>query len=315
MLLSSLSLTFSPNHRLNFGCTLFKLLICSLLTFPISQIMSKKTEFNIVIEETGSQREYIKDLFRYRELFYFFAWRDIVVRYKQTFLGILWSLIRPIMNMAVFAFVFGKVANLPSQDVSYPLFVLAGMIPWQLFSSCLVDASTSLVNHAAMLSKVYFPRIILPVTHIIVNFTDFMISLVMLFALFLFSGSLNHWTILLLPLFILLTLSLCLGASLWLSALTVRYRDFRFIIPFVVQFGVFISPVGYGSFLVPPFWQWLYFLNPMAGIIEGFRWCCFGIYYPALPVAIILSIAINMLILVSGFRFFRKMERVFADII
>lgn len=277
--------------------------------------MTKKQEFDIIIDVDRVQKEYLKDLFRYRELFYFFAWRDILVRYKQTFLGVAWSIIRPIINMAVFVFIFGKVANLPSDHVNYSLFVLAGMIPWQLFSSCLVDTSNSLVNNAAMISKVYFPRIILPVTHIIVNLVDFLISMGMFFSLLLIMGAMNEWRLVFIPIFILFTLCLCLGTSLWLSALTVRYRDFRFIVPFLVQFGMFISPVGYGSFLVPENWQWVYFLNPMAGIIEGFRWCCFGTYHPSLPLALSLSLIVNSLILITGFRFFRKMERIFADII
>lgn len=277
--------------------------------------MSKNQEFKVIIDSKRSQKEYLKDLFRYRELFYFFAWRDILVRYKQTLLGVAWSVIRPLLNMAVFAFIFGKVANLPSDGISYPLFVLAGVTPWQLFSSSLVDASNCLVHNAAMISKIYFPRIVFPITHIIVNFVDFLISLIMLLVLFIFTGALASSTILLLPIFMILTLSLCLGTSLWLSSLTVRYRDFRFIIPFVVQFGMFISPVGYGSFLVPAPWNLLYFLNPMAGIIEGFRWSFFGIYHADFPLAIALSTAINLLILVTGFRYFRKMERVLADII
>ncbi len=275
---------------------------------------NKNKEFNIVIDPDNIQKEYFKDLFRYRELFYFFAWRDIVVRYKQTFLGVAWALIKPLLNMAVFVLIFGKIANLATTHVNYPLFVLAGMIPWQLFSSSIVDTSNSLINNATMISKVYFPRIILPISHILVNFIDFGISLGMLFILFIFAG-IYSWTFLLLPVFIILTLMLCLGASLWLAALTVRYRDFRFIVPFLVQFGMFISPVGYSSFLVPTNWQWLYFLNPMSGIIEGFRWCCFGVYHEYLPIALAISCTINGLILVSGFRYFRKMERIFADII
>ncbi|MDP1881125.1 MAG: ABC transporter permease [Parachlamydiaceae bacterium] len=269
----------------------------------------------LIINADQVQKEYFKDLLRYRELFYFLAWRDIVVRYKQTFLGVLWALIRPILNMAVFAFVFGKIAQLPSDSVNYPLFVLAGMLPWQLFAGSLVDTSQSLVNNAPMISKIYFPRIILPVSHIMVHFIDFLISFVFLMFVFLVTGYLTHWTIFLLPLFIALTLLLCLGTSLWLAAATVRFRDFRFIIPFLVQFGVFISPVGYSSFLLPESWQWIYFLNPMAGIIEGFRWCYFGTFHPDLPIAITLSCIINFGILVTGFRYFRQMERLFADII
>ncbi|MBA2368629.1 MAG: ABC transporter permease [Candidatus Protochlamydia sp.] len=276
---------------------------------------NKKNDSFIIIESNRVQKEYLKDLFRYRELFYFFAWRDILVRYKQTFLGIIWALIRPLLNMAVFAFVFGKVANLATDQVSYPLFVLAGMVPWQLFANCLVETSNSLINNAPMISKVYFPRMILPISYILVNFIDFLISLCLLFFLFIITGAPWHATLFFLPLFMISTLFLCLGTSLWMAAITVRFRDFRFIVPFVVQFGMFISPVGYGSFLVPEPWRWLYFLNPMAGIIEGFRWCCLGIYHPDLPIALTISCSISAVLFVTGFRYFRKMERIFADII
>lgn len=276
---------------------------------------NKKYTTSLVIDSNHVEKEYFKDLFRYRELFYFLAWRDIVVRYKQTFLGVLWALIRPLLNIAVFSFVFGKIAKLPSDDIYYPLFVLSGMLPWQLFAGSLIDTSQSLVNNASMISKVYFPRIILPISHIIVHFVDFLISLALMFILFIFFGDLTYWSLLALPVFIFLTLLLCLGTGFWLAAASVRYRDFRFIIPFIIQFGVFVSPVGYSSFLLPEHLQWIYFLNPMAGIIEGFRWCCFNIYHPDLPLAIILSCIVNALLLVTGFHFFRKMERVFADII
>jgi lipopolysaccharide transport system permease protein len=273
------------------------------------------SDYNIVIDPTNISKEYFKDLFRYRELFYFFSWRDIVVRYKQTALGIIWAVIRPLINMVVFAFIFGKVAKLPSDNVNYPLFVLAGMLPWQLFANSLLDCSNCLVNNSHMISKVYFPRIILPISQIIVQLIDMLISLAMLLTLLLFTGHLNSLTMLALPFFIGLTLLLSLGTGLFISASTVRYRDFRFIIPFVVQFGVFISPVGYGTFLIPEHWRWIYCLNPMVGIIEGFRWCCFGIYHPDLPLTVALSCAVIVGILAAGFRFFRKMERIFADII
>jgi lipopolysaccharide transport system permease protein len=274
-----------------------------------------KNQYEILIDPDNLEKEYFKDLFRYRELFYFFAWRDIVVRYKQTALGVIWAIIRPLINMAIFAFVFGSVAKLPSDNVNYSFFVLAGMLPWQLFSTSLVDCSNCLIGNSQMISKVYFPRIILPISQVIVQLTDFLISLAMLLTLLLITGNLNHLTILALPLFIVLSLLLSLGAGLFVAATTVRYRDFRFIVPFVVQFGMFISPVGYGSFLIPETWRWIYFLNPMAGIIEGFRWCCFGIYHPDLPLAVTLSCLVTALILAVSFRFFRKMERIFTDII
>lgn len=274
----------------------------------------KSSKIQIVIDPECEQKEYLKDLLRYRELFYFLAWRDIVVRYKQTFLGIIWAVVRPLLTMAVFALVFGKIAHLATDQVNYPLFVLSGLLPWMLFAGSLVDTSQSLVNNTHMISKVYFPRIILPVSDIMVHLVDFVISLFMLLLLLLFNGYLQ-WSILGLPFFIALTLSLCIGSGLWLSAASARYRDFRFIVPFLVQFGVFLSPVGYSSFLLSERSQWVYFLNPMVGIIEGFRWCCFGTYHANLFFAIFFSCVINAVILMTGFRFFRRMERVCADII
>lgn len=277
--------------------------------------MVQNTEFNIIIDSRQVQKEYLKDLFRYRELFYFFALRDILVRYKQTALGVIWALVRPLLNMVIFTIVFGKLAHLSSGEVNYSLFVLTGLLPWQLFASCLNDTSMSLINNSSMITKVYFPRMILPISHILVNFVDFLISFFFLMAIFAVAGYLNQWTLLFLPFFIFLMLTLCLGVSLWLAAITVRYRDFRFIIPFVIQFGMFVSPVGYGSFVIPEVWRLLYYLNPMAGIIEGFRWCYFGIYAPDLFFAVLSSCFVTLFFLISGFYFFRKMERIFADII
>lgn len=278
--------------------------------------MSKKSaEFHLIIDPARVQKEYFRDFFRFRELFFFFAWRDILIRYKQTTLGVAWSMIRPLLNMVVFSFVFGQIANLGSDDINYSVFVLGGMLPWQLFSSCLLDASNSLINNSSMISRVYFPRMILPISHILVNLIDFLISLSMMLVLLVIMGLIKSWSILCLPLFIGMTLLFCLGTTLWISAITVRYRDFRFIVPFVMQFGMFISPVGYGSFIIPESWRWLYFLNPMAGIIDGFRWCFFGTYHTDLPLAITLSLTMTLFIIVCGFNLFRKMERVIADII
>lgn len=276
---------------------------------------TKNSEFKVIINSDSLQKEYLKDIFRYRELFYFLAWRDLVVRYKQTFLGVIWAIIRPLLTMMVFSFVFGKIAQLNSGEVHYSLFVLSGLIPWMLFANSLVETSNSLLNNASMISKIYFPRILLPMSNIVVHIADFFISLFVLLFLLLLSGNLFHWSFLVLPLFIGFACLLCLGTGLWLAAISVRYRDFRFIVPFLIQFGVFISPVGYSTFLLPDSWQWIYFLNPMVGIIEGFRWCCFGIYHPHLLTAIVSSCVVNIGILMTGFRFFRKMERICADII
>lgn len=277
--------------------------------------MSRHQEIipEVLIDSTQLDREYIRDLIRYRELFYFFAWRDILVRYKQAFFGVSWALIRPLLNMAVFAFLFGKIANFSSSDVSYPLFVLAAMLPWQLFSNSVVDTCNSLVNNSQLVSKIYFPRIIIPTAQIIVHLLDFLITAALLIILSLIMGSFNPFTFCALPAFLFLALMLCVGTGLWLSALTVRYRDFRIIVPFVVQFGMFLSPVGYGTFIIPEKWQWVYFLNPMVGIIDGFRWTFFGITYPTMGFSIVYSIIVTGILLVSGFQYFRRTEQTFAD--
>lgn len=269
----------------------------------------------IWIAANEAQKEYFKDIIRFRELFYFLAWRDIVVRYKQTFLGIIWAIVRPLLTMTVFALVFGKIAHLGTEQINYPLFILAGLLPWTLFAGSLIDTSQSLVHNAHMISKIYFPRIILPISDIMVHFVDFLVSLALLIVLLLFTNHFFHLSIVALPLMIALTLFLCMGCGFWLSAISVRYRDFRFIVPFIVQFGLFLSPIGYSSFIIASPFQWIYFLNPMAGIIEGFRWCCFDIYHPQLPLALLLSCLVNTALFISGFQFFRKMERVCADII
>lgn len=267
----------------------------------------------VLIDSTQIDKEYFRDLIRYRELFYFFAWRDILVRYKQAFFGVSWALIRPLLNMAVFAFLFGRIANFSSGDVSYPLFVLAGMLPWQLFSNAVVDTCNSLVNNAQLVSKIYFPRIIIPTAQIIVHLVDFAITAALLIILSIVMGNLDIWTFFALPVFLLLALLLCVGTGLWLSALTVRYRDFRIVVPFVVQFGMFLSPVGYGTFIIPEKWQWIYFLNPMVGIIDGFRWAFFGLTYPTIGYSILFSVAVTMTLLITGFQYFRRTERTFAD--
>ena len=247
--------------------------------------------------------------------FIFFSWRDILVRYKQAVFGVSWALIRPLLNMLLFTLLFGYIAHLPSDQVPYSLFVLAGMLPWQLFSNAILDESNCLVNNANLISKIYFPRIIVPLAQIIIHLFDYLIGFALLLVLGVFMGSLNYLTLLLFPVFTFLALVLCAGVGLWLSSLTVKYRDFRFIVPFVVQFGMFISPVGYGSFNIPQQWFWLYSLNPMVGIIDGMRFALFGIYHPQILISLSFSLIITTLILISGFYYFRKMERTFADII
>jgi lipopolysaccharide transport system permease protein len=230
----------------------------------------------IVIEAGRTERQYWQDLWRYRELFYFLAWRDILVRYKQTAIGIAWALIRPFLTMVVFTVVFGQLAKLPSAGVPYPILVFAGMLPWQFFSNALSECSSSLVSNSNLISKVYFPRLIVPTSAVIVSFVDFMISGIILLGLMAWYNFIPDWRILTLPLFILIAFLASMGVGLWLAALTVEYRDFRFIVPFIVQFGLYISPVGFSSSIVPEQWRLVYSLNPMVGVIDGFRWAILG---------------------------------------
>ncbi|MBH8555291.1 ABC transporter permease [Nostocaceae cyanobacterium CENA357] len=278
-----------------------------------SQGMASKQE--LVIEAGRTERQYWQDLWRYRELFYFLAWRDILVRYKQTAIGIAWALIRPFLTMVVFTIVFGKLAKLPSEGVPYPILVFAAMLPWQFFSNALGECSNSLITNANLISKVYFPRLIVPISAVIVSFVDFMISGIILLGLMAWYNFVPDWRILTLPLFIGIAFAASMGVGLWLAALNVEYRDFRYIVPFIMQFGLYISPVGFSSSVVPEQWRLLYSLNPMVGVIDGFRWAILGgdskIYWPGFT----LSLGLVVLLLVSGIWYFRKMERTFADVI
>lgn len=271
------------------------------------------TEFDITIAPNHIQKETFKDLFRYRELFYFLSWRDILVRYKQAFFGIAWAIFRPLLNMILFTFLFHRIASLGSGGIDYSLFVLAGMLPWQLFSSAVVESSNCLLNNAHLISKVYFPRVILPASQMMVHLLDFVVGTAFLFLLMLYNATPVGWSFFYLPLFVLLLMTLALGLSLFLSAITIKYRDVRFIIPFIVQFGVFLSPVGYGSFVIPERWLWLYNLNPLVGIINGFRWSLFGLEQAGLVSSILISLSISLGLLGFGLYYFRKTESTFAD--
>ncbi len=270
----------------------------------------------LVIEAGRTEVQYWRDLWRYRELFYFLAWRDVLVRYKQTAIGIAWALLRPFLTMIVFTVVFGRLANLPSEgDAPYPILVFAAMLPWQFFANALTECSNSLITNANLLSKVYFPRLVVPTSAVIVSFVDFLISGILLLGLMAWFNAVPTWRILLLPLVIVIAFAAAMGMGLWLAALNVQYRDFRYIVPFIVQFGLYISPVGFSSTIVPENWRLLYSLNPMVGVIDGFRWAIIGgdvqFFWPGF----LLSLLLVILVLVSGLRYFRRMERSFADII
>ena len=268
----------------------------------------------ITIEAGRAERQYWRDLWRYRELFYFLAWRDILVRYKQTVIGVAWAVVRPLLTMLVLTFIFGKLAKMPSGGVPYPILVFCGMLPWQFFATAFSESGNSLVSNAGMISKVYFPRLVVPVSSVITSFVDFLISSVLMTLMMVYYGYVPGITIAMLPVFVLLAFATAFGSGLWVSALMVRYRDFRYIVPFVVQFGLYVSPVGFSSNVVPEEWRWLYSINPMVGVIDGFRWAILGeqnIYWPGF----LISVVGVILIIISGIWYFRRTERTFADVI
>lgn len=269
----------------------------------------------LTIEAGRAERHYWRDLWKYRELFFFMAWRDILVRYKQTVIGLAWSLLRPFLTMLVFTFVFSKLAKLPSGNIPYPILIFAALLPWQFFANAFSEAGNSLISNSNMISKVYFPRLIIPASAVIVSFIDFLISGVILVGLMLWYGYMPDWHIVMLPVFILIAFAAAMGAGLWMAALNVKYRDFRYIIPFVVQFGLYVSPVGFSSDIVPEKWRLLYSINPMVGVIDGFRWAILGgdvhLYWPGFA----LSIGLVTVMLITGILYFRQTERRFADLI
>ena len=269
----------------------------------------------LVIEPNQPVLHYWRDVWRYRELFWFLVWRDILVRYKQTVVGVAWSVIRPLVTMVVFTVVFGMLAKLPDNGVPYPLLVFAAMLPWNFFSNALAEGSGSLVGNANLLTKVYFPRIIIPISSVIVALVDFAISLVIMAGIMLWYGYLPDWRVVMLPFFLVLACLPVAGAGLWFAALNVRYRDFRYVVPFILQLGLYVSPVGFSSSIVPEQWRLLYAMNPMVGVIDGFRWALLRggteLHWPG----ILLSTLLSLLLLFSGLWYFRKTERVLADVI
>jgi lipopolysaccharide transport system permease protein len=273
-------------------------------------------EQKLVIEAGRTELHYWRDIWRYRELFYFLAWRDILVRYKQTVIGIAWSVLRPLLTMIVFTIIFGKLAKFPSEGAApYPILVFAAMLPWQFFANSISEASTSLIGNTNLISKVYFPRLIIPGSSVITSFVDFLISGALLVGLMAWYRFVPSWRILTLPLFISIAFAASMGVGLWLTALNVRYRDFRYIVPFIVQFGLYLSPVGFSSTVIPEKWRLLYSLNPMVGVIDGFRWAILGgeshIYLPGF----LLSLLVVAFLFSWGIWYFRATEETFADVI
>jgi homopolymeric O-antigen transport system permease protein len=270
----------------------------------------------IVIEPGRHERNYWADLWRYRELFRVLAWRDLAVRYKQTVIGAGWAVIRPFITMLVFTIIFGRIANLPSDGTApYPLMVFAGMLPWTFFSTGLSEASNSLINNANLISKVYFPRLIVPTATVVVAFVDFLITFSILILLMAWYQYPPGWQILVLPAFTLLAFLASIGPALWITALNVKYRDFRYVIPFIVQFGLYVSPVGFSSSVIPEEWRLLYSLNPMVGVIDGFRWCILSGQSPLYLPGLAASMLVAGFFLWFGIHRFRKTEKSFADLI
>ncbi len=275
--------------------------------------------FETFIEPGHSEKNYWKDLWHYRELFYILSWRDLKIRYKQTIIGVVWSVLRPLLTMMIFTFVFGKIAKFPSDGVRYPVLVFAGLLPWQFFSAGLTEASNSLIGNERLISKVYFPRLIIPAASVITSLADFLISLGLMFVLMGWFKVVPSLTLVFLPVFTIMAFLACFGIGLWLTALNVKYRDFKHVVPFLVQLGLYISPIGFTSEVASKMlhekWSLLYYLNPMAGVIDGFRWCFFGESTPLNWNGLFLSLTVTLVFLYIGVHTFRKMEKSFADLI
>jgi len=269
----------------------------------------------LVIEAGRTERQYWKDIWHYRELFFFLVWRDVLVRYKQTTIGIAWALIRPVFTMVVLTVVFGNLAKLPTEGAPYPIMVFAATLPWQFFANALSESSNSLLSNTELISKIYFPRLIIPTSSAIVSFVDFLISFTILVVLMFWYRIAPTWQLLMLPLFTIVVFVAAVGTGLWFAAINVKYRDVRYIVPFIVQLGLYVSPVGFSSSIVPEKWRFLYSLNPMVGIIDGFRWAILGgeatIYWPGF----LLSLGLVIALFISGVYYFRRTERTFADFI
>jgi lipopolysaccharide transport system permease protein len=274
------------------------------------------SQYEIVIESGRTEANYWRDLWRYRELFYFLAWRDILVRYKQTVIGIAWAIIRPLVTTIVLTIVFSRVAHLsPPGAAPYVLLVFAAMLPWQFFSTALAESSNSLIGNSNLISKVYFPRLIIPAGAVVTSFVDFAIMLCLMAAMMLWYGYLPDWRIATFPFFVLVAFAASLGSGLWLAALNVKYRDFRYVIPFILQFGVYVSPVGFSTDNIPSHWRLLYAVNPLVGIIDGARWSLLRGESPLWWPSLITSTVSTLLLCLVGIMYFRRTERLFADII
>jgi lipopolysaccharide transport system permease protein len=274
------------------------------------------SDYNLVLSAGAINREYWRDIWKFRELMYVLAWRDVAIRYKQTIIGIAWVLLQPLLTMLVFTFIFSKIAKLPTEGATpYALMVYSGILPWQLFSGSLLGASGSLVANANLISKVYFPRMIIPLSSMVVSLIDFLVSLVILLGLMVWYKFVPDWKILTLPLFVAMAIFASIGPGLLIAALNIKYRDFRYVIPFVTQFGLYVSPIGFSSKLVPEKWQIIYALNPMVGVIDGFRWAILTDVGVFPWVSVVVGASVVLALMFEGVRRFRATERGFADLI
>lgn len=269
----------------------------------------------LTLDPSSQDRHYIRDLWQYRELLYFLAWRDVLVRYKQTALGIAWAFLQPLVIMVVFTVIFGRLAEFPSGGVPYPALVLCAMLPWQFFASSFSGASASIIGNANLISKVYFPRAIIPISAVLTSVVDLAIAGCLLAAILIYYGIVPGWQLLTLPLFTGIAFATALGAGFWFTALNVKYRDFKYVVPFAIQLGLYVSPVGFSSDIIPEQWRLLYSLNPLVGVIDGFRWAILGGPFQLYLPGFLLSLGIVLALLVSGIYYFRRTERSFADVI
>ena len=281
----------------------------------MSDINSRNGDL-VVIEPGSQQKHYWDEIWRYRELFIVLAWRDLAVRYKQTTIGITWVILQPFLTMLIFTFVFGKIANLSSPiNAPYALLVLTGLLPWQLFSNGFVGSSASLVENSNLISKIYFPRLIIPAAAMVVAFVDFMLGFIILVGVMFWYNYVPGWQILTLPVLIILALFASIGPGLWLTSLNVKYRDFRYVIPFIVQVGLYISPIGFSPTIVPEQWRLFYYLNPIVGVVDGFRWAILGGEIPVYLTGMTVSLVVSIVWFFFGMWHFKQLENSLADLI
>jgi lipopolysaccharide transport system permease protein len=268
----------------------------------------------VIKPSRGWVRLDLKGLWAYHELLFFLVWRDVKVRYKQTVVGILWVVVQPIMTMVVFTFIFGTIAKLPTSGIPYPIFAFSGLLPWQLFATGALAASTSVVSNSNMVTKVYFPRLIIPITGVVSGVVDFCVSLFVLVGLLLYYDIPWRWQLVTLPAFVVLAMATAFAVGLWFSVLNVRYRDVQYVIPYLLQIWLFVTPIAYAATLVPDRYRWLISLNPMTGVVNGFRWAIFGQATP-FGAGFFVSIAVIVVLAAGGLMFFRRVEKSFADLI